>query len=179
MGVRVGVRSRCSRPFASLARLADTVGLGPEPTMRIDSARHLSESHGECFDFSRNTDQGLDQARLDVDIAFVLRQVPLPVRLVEDPPLLWQQSECMLQSLKYEVAMLGAIAVKAKSCERKSMSSIVGQVESTLEAQTRKLCILDAHCTGPHQPFELCRGRRFALELPDPDEVIQRLQCHP
>ena len=57
-------------------------------------------------------DQLFHKTRRDIEIACIFGQVALGVRLVEQQPLLRLVPQRMLQTLKHQIAVLAAIAVR-------------------------------------------------------------------
>jgi hypothetical protein len=112
------------------------------------------------------------RANPNFQMAFVFRKIPFPVRLVQYAPLLAWKINCVLQTLKHDVAAIGTLAMPAQGSERECVSRVVCEVESALKTQGRIACILESGQTGANEPGNLvCRGR-FFLHLPSTNQVV-------
>ena len=91
----------------------------------LDAIRH----------FLYDPQQRRDKLLVDIHLALVLGEIPLPVRLVEDSPLFGRKIDRMLQALEHQITRLGAVTLETQRRQRQSMPGVVGEVEAALETQ--------------------------------------------
>ena len=71
----------------------------------------LSERLCALANDGRHAYQRIDELLLDFEMTLVFGEISTPVRLVQHSPLLTRQVDRVLQALKHDVAILGAITV--------------------------------------------------------------------
>ena len=131
------------------------------------------------LDLSRDPDQGLEQFRILIEMAFIFRPIANSMSLVEDTPFRCAQADRVLKHLEHQVSALGAVPVETQRSQRQRVRSIVCEVESALETELGPLCIREARTARVDHAVELDGSGRFHLELPDRDQVIELRDPHP
>src|SRR5437879_2910377 len=89
-----------------------------------------------------------DNARVDIQIAFVFTEIAQLVALGQHAPDFGAEAERVRQDLKHDVAVLRAIARAAQSGKTKRMRGVVSQVEATFQRQVGALGVFQARETG-------------------------------
>ena len=98
-----------------------------------------------------HANQGFDQRLIDIQVAFILSEITLSVRLIEHSPLLAWKVYGVLQALEHKVSAIRAIAMRSQCGKREGMSSIVREVESALATEGCVLRILEPSRPGAVQ----------------------------
>src|SRR5713226_2917031 len=86
---------------------------------------HRSESTKPLCDFSRDTQDRLQQLSIDGNDTLVLDGIALSMSLIQDTPLRCGKGERVRQSLEDDVAFLRSIAVPAKCRQGERMRGVV------------------------------------------------------
>jgi hypothetical protein len=121
----------------------------------------------------RNPNQRLEQRVVDVEFAFILREVSLSVRLIENPPLFRRYSESVFQTLKDHVSALGAVTMPTKCRKRERVSRVVCEIESAIAAEDCDGSVFQPCGARTKQAVHFCSRGRLGLELPNTREASE------
>lgn len=96
---------------------------------------------------------------VDLEIAFVLGEVSLPMRLVENSPVSGPKVHRVLQALEHEIAAIGPEAVPSQRSQRQRVCRVVCEVELAFETEFAAVGVVQASFPRLKQAVELASGR--------------------
>lgn len=132
-----------------------------------DKLRHVGDQvHHQSAQFR-------DAGFFDVQHAFVLRQVALLVRRIENAPARGRPVQRVREALKDDEPVFAPVAMPAEGRKRRGMGRVVGAGESALSRSTGESGICETGSRHRQQSADFGVDTGLGLQLADSDQLIE------